>query len=252
MLSPSGLMTSVQGQHRPAGGVARGVSPGLGLGDPDRGPIVVTAHQQWRTGGPDCEVRADIVGLWSCLAEGADRRVDQLGKPVAQCFVVQPKIGHRADVGGFDEEVRRFQQAKQKVASPSVFEIAGDAALASGVCGPVDRLVGTVGEERGNGASCRAGGRFDLDHVGAEVGEHLSGEHAALVGEVDDSVGRQHLRQGNASWLLTLLRAAFSGWAGEGLGDLKELLGGSGGVGEVCVLVVDPLSGDSAEVDGRA
>ena len=67
-----------------------------------------------------------------------------------QGFVVQPEFGHRADVGGFNEEVGGLEEAQEQVASSRVGGVAGDPALASGVGGPVDRFVGMIGEERGD------------------------------------------------------------------------------------------------------
>ena len=74
-------------------------------------------------------------------------------KLLAQRLVVQSELGHAADVGGLDEEIGRFQQLEKQVAAARIFEVASDASLASGVRGPVDRLVGSVDEERGDDSS---------------------------------------------------------------------------------------------------
>jgi len=56
------------------------------------------------------------------------------------------------------------------------------------------RLFSGSGSSPWNGPMFRAGlppGGFDLNHVGAQVGQYLSGQDTALVGQVQNAVGCQ-------------------------------------------------------------
>ena len=70
VLTAPALVSSVEGEHGSAGGIASGVSPGLGLRDANGRPVVVAGHQERRPGRPDGQVGADVVGLGAGLAEG--------------------------------------------------------------------------------------------------------------------------------------------------------------------------------------
>ena len=39
-------------------------------------------------------------------------------------------------------------------------------------------------------------GRFDGDHIGAELGQDVSRELAPIIAEVEDSIGREHRELG--------------------------------------------------------
>ena len=61
-----------------------------------------------------------------------------------QGFVIQSKRSHSADIGGFDQEIRIFEQPKQERAPALVIEVASDPALAPRVRSPVDGFLWSI------------------------------------------------------------------------------------------------------------
>ena len=78
------------------------------------------------------------------------------------------------------------------------FQIEGDAAFGRVVVPERQAAlrVRDVVEERPDMAAALAAGRFDLDHIGAEVAEQLAAELALFVRELQDPQACQRARQG--------------------------------------------------------
>ena len=101
----------------------------------------------------------------------------------------EPGVGESVDAQGLDEDVRRSEQAVEERTAFVVRYVQGEAALADVEVPPEDTAfrVGGVALERAEAPGRRAAGRFDLDHVGAQVGEEAAQELAAPIGELDDA-----------------------------------------------------------------
>jgi hypothetical protein len=85
--------------------------------------------------------------------------------------VAQPARSHRARRLRLDQEVRLLDQAQEEFLAAGTVEVAGDAALAARVGRPVQRLLArrSFAIQRREAAGRRAGGRLDLEDVGAEL-----------------------------------------------------------------------------------
>ena len=96
---------------------------------------------------------------------------------------------HDSGVERFDQDVRRGDKVQQSFTLPGRLNVEHNALLAERHRGPVERRVGVaaVRFERRHPARFGAARRFDLDHFGAEVGEHASGQLGTRRGEVDDA-----------------------------------------------------------------
>src|SRR5438270_511876 len=98
------------------------------------------------------------------------------------------RVGFEEDVGGGDELAGEVQAIGGG-------EVEGDAALPLVVVPEVERALraGLVLIERPDPPRRAAARRLDLDHFGAEPGEELAGELAALVGDLEDADAAQRI-----------------------------------------------------------
>ena len=103
-----------------------------------------------------------------------------------QGLVAEAEARHHARTKAFDDHVGGFDQAQEQRAPFGVLEVQAQAALVA-----VDDLVepARVAAHRAHGARVVAGaGVFDLDDVGAVIGEVLGGQGAGEeAGEIEDA-----------------------------------------------------------------
>ena len=169
---------------------------------PDPGRVAVggagQAHQPGL--GLDDLVEAGSRPVGTAGAEAGDRQRDQAGVVLAQGGGVQAEPGEQAGPVVLDEHVGLGAQRAQPVGTRGVLEVQPHRPLAA-VGGeevrrlggrPLRRAVGRL-DERQPAAAVVAGGRLDLQHVGADVGEHHRGvgpgERAAQVDDPDACEG---------------------------------------------------------------
>ncbi len=163
-----------------------------------------TGHAHQSADGLDGGVVAGAPRVRPVLAVTGDRAVHQCRVERAQAGVVQPVLRQPADLVVFHQYLAaRGQRADQRLPL-RLGEVDGDRTLAAVGAQVVRRLGGVVArgvpEERrppatGVVAHARA---LDLDHVGAEIGQHLGGprpgqdarqvEHAHAVEQVHRGV----------------------------------------------------------------
>jgi len=93
-----------------------------------------------------------------------------------------------------DQKIRTLDQATQQIAAGVALEVERDRALVAIVRPPIQRAVGMrrVLVERPDTARRRAAWRLDFDHVGAQVGQHLAAQQAALGREIEHAIWTQH------------------------------------------------------------
>ena len=174
-----------------AGRLGATVQVRLGRAHPHGRGIRVAGDVQRPGGGGDNEVGGEVVGLGTVLAKRSDGDVDECGIDLGKVDGAETARGHRSGVGGLDEDVGGGDKASQLALPLGGFEVELDAAAVAGVGGPVERLLahGSAVEEGRNAAGGGAAGRLDQDHVGAQPGEDVAAEQAALVREVEDTIG---------------------------------------------------------------
>ena len=107
------------------------------------------------------------------LSVGGDRTPDQPGVTPLDRFGSEPEPGHRPGPEVLDQHVAGGDEPGERGRALPGLEVQDDALLA-----PVDReeIRGLPPAEGGApGAGVVPAGRFDLDHLGAEVGQHHGG-----------------------------------------------------------------------------
>ena len=108
----------------------------------------------------------------------------------------EPVASRRGGSEVLDQHVGAVAELEETVPAVGVVQVERDAALVRVAIQERQRAVGRrcVAGERGPQATRIAGRRLDLEHVGAEVGQHAAGERAAQVGQLDDAHVGQRAR----------------------------------------------------------
>ncbi|MNP20337.1 hypothetical protein D3C76_1129060 [compost metagenome] len=150
------------GAHRPGARLAVGVAAG--------------AHQAGQALQDEVIGRAG--GVRTIAAETGDRAVDQPRKTGAHARRVEPVAGQRADLVVLHQHIALFGELMDQRLAFGLGDVDGHRALAT-IAGQVEgRVVAvrTIGilDEGSHAPGVVAFARpFDLDHFGAEVGQHL-------------------------------------------------------------------------------
>jgi hypothetical protein len=196
----AGGLALAEGGHHAEG--AEHACQQVGDRQPDAGRVAVggagQAHQPGL--GLDDLVEAGSRPVGTAGAEAGDRERDQARVVLAQGGGVQAEPGEQAGPVVLDEHVGLGAQRAQPVGTRGVLEVQPHRPLAAVGGEEVRRLGGrplrgAVGrlDERQPAAAVVAGGRLDLQHVGADVGEHHRGvgpgERAAQVDDPDACEG---------------------------------------------------------------
>ena len=144
------------------------------------------------------QVAGQVIPPRAGLAERGQRAHDQPRVLLAQRLVIEPQGRQEAWPEGFQNDVRRRRQTPEKLAPVRRFQIERDAAFGRVVVPERQTAlrVRDVVEEWPDMAAWLAAGRFDLDHIGAEIAEQLAAELALFIGELQDSQACQRARQG--------------------------------------------------------
>ena len=124
------------------------------------------------------------------VTEAADRAVHEPRVDLRQRLVTEAELVEHADAEVLHDHVGVADQFAQRVPVGLLLEVEHDAALRAVDAGEVAAVVmlGVALRERAAVAGEVALRRFDLDHVGAEVGEQHRAERAGQRGgEVDDA-----------------------------------------------------------------
>ena len=124
------------------------------------------------------QIVSGALGVGSVLPKARHRAVDQAGAFRCEAFVVEPEFGEPANFEVFDQHVRTRGQLAHDAPAFLAFEIHFDRALSAigrVKIGGADMVsVGSLDERRPPAACIVARSRaLDLDHVGAQVGQHL-------------------------------------------------------------------------------
>ena len=167
------------------------VQPGLGEADRHGRAVAVALQREQPARRLQREVRRRAVRVRARLSVGRDRGVDQRRVDRVQLLVAQPERGQRARFERLEQRVRAARQLAQARAVGRAVEVEHDAELTDGVGGPVQRAVElargatrAVDERRVTPRGVPAG-RFDLDHLGADVGQQPARDLAGRPGQVE-------------------------------------------------------------------
>ncbi|CPM74670.1 Uncharacterised protein [Bordetella pertussis] len=150
--------------------------------------LAVDAHQPAH--GLGAGVVARQAAQRAVGAEAADAAMHQARKGLAQRVVAQPPLLQRAGLEILHQHVGVGQQAAQQLLAGKLRQVQRHATL---VAVDADEVGGGLaGERRPPAARLVAAGRFDLQHVGAVVGEDLGAVRAAQhARQVDDAAALQ-------------------------------------------------------------
>ena len=165
-----------------AGGDVGGEGPGA-VGDAVRAAVGVHEAGEGLGGG----VGDRALGIGAGLAEAGDGEVDEFGVFGGEGVVADAEAGGDAWAEAFDEDVGLEGEGAEDGFCLGVLEVELEGALAA-VEGKGHGGLGVVGEFGAEAAGPVAFGGFDLDDVGAVLGE----EHGAVWGgdalaEVEDA-----------------------------------------------------------------
>ena len=164
------------------GGLGGGVVEGLRLGDAHRGAVGVAVQHQLSAGRGERQVARRPARLRPAPAERGDGHHDQPGVVAPQAVEVEVEraaLDH--DVGGRGQRVDLARPARDHQPAPLV-----------GVVPERVPRVPVVARERAGAPAGVPARWLDGDDLGAELGEEQAGEHAAVVGQIEHPVWRQH------------------------------------------------------------
>ena len=134
---------------------------------------------------------AALVGGPGTVEPEVGNRDDDKPRPTLVDAVpaAEPGVGESVNTQGLDKDIRRSKQAVEERTAFVVRYVQGEAALADVEVPPEDAALGVfrIILEGAEPPGRRTAGWFDLDHVGAQVGEEASQELAAPIGELDDA-----------------------------------------------------------------
>ena len=151
--------------------------------DPHRPALRRAGRRDHAGHGLDDRVIAGIAAARAVGAEAGNPAVHQVRKFFAQHVVADAPFVERARLEILDQDVGRLQHLQQHGAAAFGGEIEPDRALVAVDADEVGRVLAM--ERRAPVAHLVAGGRLDLDHVGAVVGKDLravgSAEHARKI-----------------------------------------------------------------------
>ena len=155
---------------------------------------LLTRHTHQPTHALDCVVIPRAFGIRPGLAKAGDGAINDARVDGFQRRIVQPITRHVADLEVLDNHIAMHNKLTNQRLAFGFGNVTGQrtlVAIGAQVVGNLLRLraLRVFQEGRASGPRVVAGaGAFDLDHVGAEVGERLGApgarEHA---GEVEDA-----------------------------------------------------------------
>ncbi len=162
-------------------------------------PVGMAGDAHQAAHGLHHQVIAGAFGIRPVLAEAGDGAVDQARVQRFQAGVVQPILRQTADLEILDHHVGLGGHAAQQRLALGVGHVHGDAALvavAGGEVAGLARVAASVVLQEGRAPVARVVtglGALDLDHVGAQIGQHLgapgTGKHARKIQYLDTVQG---------------------------------------------------------------
>ena len=181
-------------QHRDGGVQARHL-----VGD-DGGDVAGLAVRRLQRRQPrhrlDHVVVGGLVPVRPGAAEAVRAAVDDRGVAGAHRRVVEPERVDRLRAHVVHERIRALHEPHHRFEAAGVLEVEHDPALVA-VVGEEDRAHAVLDRRRSGAAHRVAAGGFDLDHVRAQIAEHLGGDGAEEDrGEVDDPHPREGAGRG--------------------------------------------------------
>ena len=173
----------VQRHHRGDRGVKGRVQPRLPVRHAHRCPIAIAVERHLTAGGGDREVGGEPARLRAVATERGDRHHHQGGVQSSQTIEVD------VDRTAFDEHVGAGGEGVELTG------ISHDDRPLATVERPMGQRAFRIDHVTGEGSLVTRPltvGRFDRDHIGAELGQDVSGELAPIIAEIKDSIGREH------------------------------------------------------------
>ena len=165
-----------------AGSVGAGVQPGLGQGHPQRCPVLVTGESEGAAGGQHHQVGGPPTVLRATPPERRDRHRHQprVRRPErAEVDGHGARLDQHVGVGRQRPEVDGVERHRTLAAT--------ERQVPQGSLGVLD-----IVDERLQPPDRAATRRLDGDHLRAKSGEDEAGHGAALIGQIEHPVRRQH------------------------------------------------------------
>ena len=193
VLAPAGAPALGVGHQRRHGGVGAGPLIALRKRHPERRLVRIAGERHAAAHGHDLDVRGPVATVGAGQAEGGDGHQHGVGVGRADDVVAETDLFEPARPEGLQHEVRLLHEALEQRLPLRRLEVQRDAALAVVEGEPVEALLRMalaveIRPDQPGGVPART---LHLDHVRAQVAQGLAAEEAQLVGEVQDTVGRQ-------------------------------------------------------------
>ena len=193
VLTPAGALALGVGHHRRHGGVGTGPLVGLGEGHPERRLVRVAGERHAAAHGHDLDVRGKIPAVGSGEAEGRDGHQHGVGVGGPDDVAAETDPFQITRPEGLQHEVRLLHQALEQPLPLGRLEVERDPALVVVEREPVEALLRItfaveIRPDAPGGVPTRT---LHLDHVRAQIAQRLAAKKAQLIGQVQNSVGRQ-------------------------------------------------------------
>jgi hypothetical protein len=135
------------------------------------------------------------LSIWARLTKTGDRTIDKLGIQGVDLFKAKAKAIHHTRTELLDNDVRLADQGFYFFARDWILEVGDDGFFATIKQGKVDAI---LAELRRVGAHIIAFGTFDLDDIGACIGQkqgtHGTGQEGAEIENLDAMKGLHRAR----------------------------------------------------------
>ena len=134
------------------------------------------------------QIEGGAVAVGAVLAETGNRAVDDARIALARGLVVQAQAHQRAGAVVLEHDVGALHHAQEGLLALRVLQVEHHALLVAMQAGEIIRFPAGQGRAPGARDVAQSGG-LDLDHLGAEIGEHgrtkRAGERVAQVEYLD-------------------------------------------------------------------
>ena len=197
MLAAPGRGALMQGGQNGGGGIDAGENVGHGDADLLRLAVRLSGDAHQAGHALDDEVIAGAMRIGAGLAEAGDRAIDQARVERGERGIVQPVFRKAPDLEILDHHIGVGHQATDGFLAPGRAEIDGDRFLAPVGGMKIGRrpILFAVDERGAPAAGVIPLGRFDLDHIRAQIRQGLTGPGAGQnPGQFD------HAQSGKGGW----------------------------------------------------
>ena len=183
MLPFTGHLPMIESSHGTYRTLGACVIVGLGVAVLHRRSVIVAIEDHHPAHGPTDDVGPLIMGEGTGLSEGRDGGQDNIGLDLREIGITHPEAVHVSRRITLDHNVGGFDKGLEQLPSLFLLDVQGYSPFAGIIGKPEETLfrildVSVKGSLTPRRTSPR---RFYLDHINAEIPEHLAADEIAVI-----------------------------------------------------------------------